>query len=342
MPTRQGIRTVDQIQREHVRELREQLQRDGRRPRHRFDCKVRTERTLLTPASLHGYHRVLRAFYRWCVSEGYSPDRGIALLPSPREPVREVRVFATAEIDGMLRLASSRDRLILEVLLGTGLRVSGLELRDFRLDHPNGPYLDVRAGKGDKQRAVPLTAVLARKLRRYVTQERPPTSCAALFVTERSGFGQDDRQVLRPSAVQLLIRRLGQRAGIKPGRVSPHTFRHISLRRRSRVGWIFSDFNGSWDTPPSAWFLVTSTSESPSSSADGTASSTQQPEDRKESRRIPRRVFQAKSVIRPPPDEVAARFPDQYKGAMLVAIDLGIKSDWRRDSSGRRPRRLRR
>ena len=68
--TRQGIRTVDQIQREHVRDLREQLQRDGRRPRHHFDGKVSTERTPLTPASLQAYHRVLRAFYRGCVSEG--------------------------------------------------------------------------------------------------------------------------------------------------------------------------------------------------------------------------------------------------------------------------------
>jgi site-specific recombinase XerD len=60
----------------------------------------------------------------------------------------------------MLRLASSRDRLLLEVLLGTGLRVSelsALEISDFRVDHPDGPYLDVRAGKGSKQRAVPLT-----------------------------------------------------------------------------------------------------------------------------------------------------------------------------------------
>jgi integrase/recombinase XerD len=232
--TRQGIRTVDQIQREHVRELREQLQRDGRRPRHRFDGKVSTERTPLTPASLHAYHRVLRAFYRWCVSEGYSPDRGAGRLPSPREPVREPRVFTGAEIDAMLRLASSRDRLVLEVLLGTGLRVSelsALEISDFRVDHPDGPYLDVRAGKGSKQRAVPLTTVLARKLRRYVTHERPTTSCPALFVTERSGFGRDDRQPLRPAAVQLLIRRLGQRAGIKPGRVSPHTFRHTFATR---------------------------------------------------------------------------------------------------------------
>jgi len=232
--TRQGIRTVDQIEREHVRQLREQLQRDGRRPRHRFDGKVDTKRTALTPSSLHAYHRVLRAFYRWCVSEGYSPDRGAGRLPSPREPVREARTFTTAEIEGMLRFASPRDRLIVEVLLGTGLRVSelsALEISDFRVDHPDGPYLDVRAGKGNKQRAVPLTAVLARKLRRYVTHDRPTTACPALFVTERSGFAREDRQRLRVAAIQLLIRRLGQRAGIKPGRVSPHTFRHTFATR---------------------------------------------------------------------------------------------------------------
>ena len=60
----------------------------------------------------------------------------------------------------MLRLATSRDRVV----------------------------LDVRAGKGSKQRAVPLTTAFARTLRRYVTHEPPTTSCPALFVTERSRF----------------------------------------------------------------------------------------------------------------------------------------------------------
>ena len=41
-----GTAVIPQIQREHVRELREQLQRDGRRPRHHFNGKVSTRWSL--------------------------------------------------------------------------------------------------------------------------------------------------------------------------------------------------------------------------------------------------------------------------------------------------------
>jgi site-specific recombinase XerD len=168
---RQGVQTVDQIRREHVRYLREQLQREGRRPRYRFGKPVSDEHVPLTPASLHAYHRVLRAFYRWCVSEGFSPDHGVSNLKTPREPSREPRIFTPEEVEAMLHAAEPRDRLILELLLETGLRASelcALDVSDFRVDHPDGPYLDVRSGKGAKQRAIPLTAGLTRKLRQYL------------------------------------------------------------------------------------------------------------------------------------------------------------------------------
>ena len=235
---RQGVLTVDQIRREHVRELREQLQREGRRPRYHFGKRVKEGHVPLTPASLHAYHRVLRAFYRWSISEGFSADHGVSRINAPKEPSREPRVFTEAEVERLLRAAGPRDRLIVLVLLETGLRVSelcALRVADFRLDNPDGPYLDIRSGKGSKQRAVPLTAGLTRKLRHYLTHSRPPTKCSSLFVTERREHGEDYRPLTR-NAAEVLIRRLGGRAGIKEGRLSPHTFRHTFATRAVSAG----------------------------------------------------------------------------------------------------------
>ncbi len=235
---RQGVLTVDQIGREHVRELREQLLREGRRPRYRFGKRVSDEHVALTPASLHAYHRVLRAFYRWSVSEGFSADRWVSRIKVPKEPSREPRVFTDAEVERLLQAAAPRDRLIIVLLLETGIRVSelcALRVADFRLDNPDGPYLDIQSGKGSKQRAVPLTTGLTRKLRHYLAHGRPLTRSSSLFVTDRREHGQDYKPLTR-NAVEVLIRRLGERAGIKEGRLSPHTFRHTFATRAVSAG----------------------------------------------------------------------------------------------------------
>src|SRR5207245_667544 len=128
-------------------------------------------------------------------------------IQRPREPSLEPRVFTVTEVESLLQAASPRDRLIVVPLLETGLRVSelcALQVADFRLDNPDGPYLDVRSGKGRKQRAIPLTTSLTRKLRQYLTHGRPQTRCPSLFVTERSQRGEDHRPLNR-HAVEILI-----------------------------------------------------------------------------------------------------------------------------------------
>lgn len=229
-----GVRTVDQLERDHVRRLREAVQAQGK-VYHGFQRLGAPARSAaLSPATLHAYHRTIRAFYRWCVSEGYTIDRAATRLRIPKEPSREPRVFTASEVEAMLRVASVRDRLILEILVGTGLRVSelcALEVSDFRQDHPDGPYLNIQLGKGAKQRIVPLHGQLARQLRHYIVRERPAARSMALFLTERSGFGRDERQPLSRNAVMQMVKRLGERAGVGGERLSPHTFRHTFATR---------------------------------------------------------------------------------------------------------------
>jgi integrase/recombinase XerD len=117
-----------------------------------------------------------------------------------------------------------RDRAMLEVLYGAGLRVSelvGLPLSG--LDSRSG-LLRV-TGKGEKERVVPLGETALSAVARYLEQSRDlllgsrTDDTHALFLTRRGG------PMTRQNFFALL-RKLAVRAGIPSDRVSPHVLRH--------------------------------------------------------------------------------------------------------------------
>jgi integrase/recombinase XerD len=114
-----------------------------------------------------------------------------------------------------------RDRALVELLYGAGLRVSeavGLERGAVDLDERL-----VRAiGKGDKERIVPLGRQAVDALRRYLARGRPYLERrprAEIFLNARGG-------ALTRGGAFLILRRLGERAGLEPERVHPHLLRH--------------------------------------------------------------------------------------------------------------------
>src|SRR5207244_318802 len=114
-----------------------------------------------------------------------------------------------------------RDRALVELLYGAGLRVSeavGLE--------KNGVDLEeriVRAfGKGGKERLVPLGRPAAEAVRRYLALGRPHLDRRyrpELFLNARGG-------PLTRAGAFLILRKLAERAGLDPTRVHPHLLRH--------------------------------------------------------------------------------------------------------------------
>lgn len=137
----------------------------------------------------------------------------------------------------MAAARSPRDRLLIELLMRTGLRleeVCNLTLDDV-VDGPEGAYLRVRHGKGAKDRVVPLDTGrvrLSKKLRDYMRTERPASaSSSALLLTRRSRDG--DYEPLSRRAVQLVMRRLSKETGIH---IHPHKFRHTFATRALAAG----------------------------------------------------------------------------------------------------------
>ena len=169
----------------------------------------------------------LRGFYRHQVLLGVRGDNPAAELELPRRRRTLPRTLSPGEAERLIEAASGttprslRDRALVELLYGAGLRVSeavGLER--------NGVDLDQRLvrclGKGSKERVVPVGREAVGALRRYLARGRPyldKRHRPELFLNAQGG-------ALTRAGAFFILRRLAATAGLEPGRVHPHLLRH--------------------------------------------------------------------------------------------------------------------
>lgn len=169
----------------------------------------------------------LRGYFRFLLEEGVVETDPSERLESPGGDRSLPDVLAVSEIEALLaavtpdRTHAFRDRAILEVLYGCGLRVSelcGLLTRDVDLEERLIRVL----GKGSKERLVPLGADAARALRRYLRESRPRLDRGG---SEGYVFLNHSGRKLSRMGVWKILRQYVERAGISR-RVTPHTLRH--------------------------------------------------------------------------------------------------------------------
>lgn len=169
----------------------------------------------------------IHSWYRFLLYKNYIDQDPSELLEGPRKSKHLPTVLSLEEINRMMAaidLSSNeghRNRAMMEILYGSGLRVSelvGLQLSRIYL---NEHYMLIQ-GKGSKQRLVPLSPV-AEEWFGYWMQDRAtwplkPESKDIAFVNR---YGRP----LTRAMVFTIVRRLCAEAGI-PKTVSPHTLRH--------------------------------------------------------------------------------------------------------------------
>jgi integrase/recombinase XerD len=179
----------------------------------------------------------VRGLHRFAALDGLVTD-DVAAEVHPPAPARRLpkalpveAVVALIEGAGALEGPRGlRDRALLEVLYGTGARISeavGLTVDD--LDR--GQAVVRLAGKGGKQRVVPVGSYALRAVEDYLVRARPELAAAgtsrgragALFLNARGGplSRQSAWSILRAAA-----ERAGPAAGISLDLVSPHALRH--------------------------------------------------------------------------------------------------------------------
>lgn len=187
---------------------------------------------------LAGFHRVhrastrnrrlaaLRAFFRFRLRVGERNDDPTEGIPGPKADRRLPAPLPADECEQLIEarprrtrpLIALRDRALVDLLYGTGMRVGelcGLDVRDF---DPIRRQVHVR-GKGGKERVIPVPGEAFASLRAYLDERRQPGILAQpLFLNQRGGRLSD-------RGVRKLLRRRLLEAGV--GRhATPHTLRH--------------------------------------------------------------------------------------------------------------------
>jgi integrase/recombinase XerD len=181
----------------------------------------------LSPTSIRREISALRTYYRFLAGEGHVAHDPSARLELPKAWRRLPTVLTVDEVEALLGAPSAdeplgwRDRALLEVAYGTGVRVSelvGLEVADIWF---NEALVRVR-GKGGKERLVPIgrralgaAALYAREIRAGLDRGH---SRGRFFLNRRG------RPLSRVGAWGI-IKRSAVRGGLKK-RVTPHTLRH--------------------------------------------------------------------------------------------------------------------
>lgn len=174
----------------------------------------------------------LRAFHAHALQQGLRADDPLAMMPAPKLPrllpkaLSEAQVAALLEAPDVATATGLRDRSMLELMYACGLRVSELVGLPGTAVNLRQGVLRV-AGKGGKERLVPLGEESRHWLERYLREARPallagarnPSGVAALFV--EPGGGSHTRQQF-----WTLVKRHAAAAGIDPARISPHGLRH--------------------------------------------------------------------------------------------------------------------
>jgi integrase/recombinase XerD len=168
-----------------------------------------------------------RSFYKHLVLLGIREDNPAAELDLPRRRSRLPRTLSPREVERLIDAAAGttpralRDRALVELLYGAGLRVSeAVGLDRGRIDLEDRLVRCI--GKGDKERVVPLGREGVEAVRRYLARGRPyldKRHRPELFLNAQGGG-------LTRAGAFLILRRLAAKAGLDPARIHPHLLRH--------------------------------------------------------------------------------------------------------------------
>lgn len=197
----------------------------------------------LRPSSVARAVSTVKGFHRFCLEEGWFEADPTALVGAPKVPSGLPKALSEEDVLALISSPAGdsplarRDRLVLEALYGTGMRISelvSLDRGDVDLDAGVARIM----GKGSKERLVPLGSHLLGALESWLSPggweelraksaSRPPSSASRTRRAERGialVLNARGSRLSRQGA-WLVVKRHGERVGLS-GRLSPHVLRH--------------------------------------------------------------------------------------------------------------------
>jgi site-specific recombinase XerD len=198
-------------------------------------------RDLTKTHSLHAHFRSFRAFFNWCVTHEYLEKSPLAGFTAPSLPERIKPTLTGPEIRKLISTQSRqtflgrRNRVIVLVLLDTGMRASeltGLTLAD--VDMKNRAVRIIR-GKGNKERVVHLSERTVKELRVYLGLDTHPADRGVHRGDSDKLLLSEERRPLTYEGLREALLTMAKLAGITK-QVSPHVFRHTWARMTLAAG----------------------------------------------------------------------------------------------------------
>jgi site-specific recombinase XerD len=204
----------------------------------------------LSPSSRHPHIVAVKEFYKWLSSTRQMPASPAASLPYPKIGRTLQRVMTLKNAERLIwspdvsTFEGVRDSAMLLLLIGCGLRVSGLvDLNESNLieDEADGEArLLLRVTeKGDKARKLSIPRDADLMLRMYLAHEelrgidrRLPNGDKVLFVSVRNrtvpacDYSGEARRLNRRAVLEM-VKKYGQRVGIPEDQIHPHAMRHL-------------------------------------------------------------------------------------------------------------------
>lgn len=209
-----------EISTEHVRSFLQDL------------SKGTPERAALSARSAARVLAAVRGAHAFWVREGWAPVDVAARVTPPSQAMLLPKAISVAHVEKLLEApdpesaAGLRARAFLEVLYGTGARISealSLDVDDLTaLDDTDVSFIRF-TGKGDKQRLVPMGSYAKQALERYLVRGRPQLAekgrgTPAVFLNSRGG------RISRQTA-WTIVKEAAETVGLGD-EVTPHTLRH--------------------------------------------------------------------------------------------------------------------
>jgi integrase/recombinase XerD len=177
----------------------------------------------------------VRGLHRFALLDGLVTDDVAAEVRPPAPARRLPKAIPVEQVEALITAAGSvegprglRDRALLELLYGTGARISeavGLAVDDLAIGTDPTTAAVRLAGKGGKERVVPVGSYAVRAVEDYLVRARPALAATAragvrgaLFLNSRGG-------ALTRQSAWAILRACAERAGLTV-EISPHTLRH--------------------------------------------------------------------------------------------------------------------
>ena len=169
----------------------------------------------------------IKSFFNYLIFEGYIKDSPISNIESPKQEKKLPKVFTEEEIKKLINSIDlnhdigQRNKTIIEILYGTGIRVS--ELINLKLSNIFFKENIIKViGKGNKERFVPLGEIASNELKIYINNRnrlKIDSKSSDILFLNRYGRG------LTRSMIFKIISDASKRVGLDK-KISPHTLRH--------------------------------------------------------------------------------------------------------------------